>query len=188
MPLQPIIPTWLALNACDDTSPSGLTSLPTGDPIFAGGLNVGDYFDLTEKEAQSLSFTDTGILHSGRYRRIQVDPNANAGLVRVGTLGYMVTALVPDVNIVTSMGMTNVGGRFAIFLNSITPGNYGFIQELGVATAAIGGGTATAGSPLYLNGPYLGTTATGAPLAFALQAITGAGQFLVMLNFPVVQG
>jgi hypothetical protein len=187
MPLQPIIPTWLALNACDDISPSGQASIVTGDPIFAGGLNAGDYFDLTEREANGLSFEQNGILHSGRYRRVQLHPDANTSTTNVGQLGFMVTALIPEVNVVTSVG-NGINGRFVIFLNSITPGNYGFVQEAGIATIAIGGGTGAAGAPLYLNGPYLQTTVSGAPLGYLLQAASGAGLYLAVLNFPFIQG
>jgi hypothetical protein len=138
MPFQPILPTWLALNSCDDTSPSGFTDVRTGAALFAGGLNEGDYFDLTETEANNLSYTTNGTLHAGRYRRVHVDSGATQGYVKTGTIGYMVKGLQPKLNVVTSYDVGIVGVHCVVFLNAITKGNYGFVQELGIATVLCG--------------------------------------------------
>lgn len=139
MPYQPILPTFsLTLNACNDTSPSGMTDLRTGQPLMAGGLNLGDYFDLTEQEANQLSYTATGTLHSGRYRRVQVDSGATASNVKTGTIGLMVAGGQPQINLVTSYDKGIVGAHPVIFLNAIAPGNYGFVQELGIAMILCG--------------------------------------------------
>lgn len=138
MPFQPILPTWLALNACNDTSPTGLTDLRTLQPEYAGGLNLGDFFDLTEAEANALSYTATGTLHAGRYRRIVVDSSATSGNVKVGTIGLMLLGGQPDLNKVTSYDKGIVGAHPVVFLNTVTPGNYAFVQELGIATILCG--------------------------------------------------
>src|SRR5258706_4952742 len=148
MPLQQIVPTWLALNAADDASPSYFSDLRLQIPVLAGGLNNGDYFDLTNEEANQLSYPTNGMLYEGRYRRVKVDSGATASNVKTGTIGLMpslavITALNPagaknpPVNIVTSYDQTigNAPGmRPVVFLNSITPGNYGFVQELWTAS------------------------------------------------------
>lgn len=134
MPQLQTLPTWLALNACDDSSPTGMTDLRTGNPYYGGALNLGDYFDLTEQEAQNNCDTDTGTLHAGRYRRVQVDSSATAGNVATGTIGLMVAGDQPELNIVTSYDKGIAGAHPVVFLNAITPGNYGFVQELGIAT------------------------------------------------------
>lgn len=138
MPFQPIIPTWLALNNCNDTSPSFFSDVRTGAPIFAGGLNLGDYFDLTEQEANQLSYTTNGTLHAGRYRRVQVDSGAAASNVKTGTIGFMVAGGQPQLNLVTSYDKGIVGAHPVVFLNTVTPGNYAFVQELGVANCLCG--------------------------------------------------
>lgn len=230
MPLQQILPTWLAWNNANFQTPSGITDLRTGQDFPAGGLNLGDYFDATEKEANACSALNVGLLHSGRYRLVQVDSGATAANVKTGTIGYaaqgkyvqganvanpgtggtpgtynipatpgsgggsgaviqvvvgasgtvvnvsvlqggnnyyvpptfpltgiagltgavlnvqlnttpnIVTSVDVTINLPNSFGPLAVGNRPVIFLNSITPGNYGFIQELGVATVLIGGG------------------------------------------------
>ncbi len=140
MPFQPILPNWLALNACNDTSPTGLTDPRTGQTYYAGGLNLGDFFDLTEQEAAALSYTTSPsvLLHAGRYRRVQVDSGATATNVKTGTVGLMGAGQQPQLNRVTSYDKGIVGAHPVLFLNSITPGNYGFVQELGIGSILCG--------------------------------------------------
>lgn len=155
MPFQPIVPIFqLALNACNDTSASGFTDLRTGQPVNAGGLNLGDWIDPTESEANVLSYTTNGTLHAGRYRRIQVDSGATAANVKTGTIGYMLAGGQPQLNLVTSYDKAIVGAHPVIFLNSITPGNYGFVQEV-----AGGIGTVLGGSSITKSGPATGDIA-----------------------------
>lgn len=219
MPLTPSLPTWAAWNNANFTSPTGLTDMASGQPVAAGGLNLGDYFDATNEEAVNASYSVNGILYSGRYRLVQVDSSATAANVRTGIIGYIaagggagtvktvvitnagtgatagtytigatlgsgggsgaviqvvvgsggtitaatvlnggfnyssvptfsltvtnttggavVAQLDSSPNFVTSADQATVTGvpvRPVVFLNSITPGNYGFIQELGTAT------------------------------------------------------
>ncbi len=215
MPFQPILPTWLALNGANDTSPSYFTDLRTGQTIYAGGLNLGDYFDVTNCEAAQLSQTSVGVLYSGRYRRVQVDSGATAANVKTGTIGLMpsLAAIIvdgdpagkPTGNIVTSydqpIGNTAGGIRMVVFLNSITPGNYGFVQELGIATV-LGKSSLTAASPAIgdvivatTSGLVDDPTQSGSPTYATLKTVLGdaidlpvnGGKFRVLLNLPVVQ-
>lgn len=152
MPFQPIVPTWLALNAANDTSPSYFTDLRTQQPVFAGGLNLGDFFDLTEKEANALSDTAIGTLHAGRYRRVQVDSSATAAYVKTGAIGLMLLGGQPQLNLVTSYDKGIVGAHPVVFLNSITPGNYGFVQEVWGGSIA----TVLCGATITKSGPNTG--------------------------------
>ncbi len=171
MPFQPTLPTWLALNGANDTSPTYFSDLRTGQVVYAGGLNLGDYFDLTNGEAAQLSQTSVGTLYEGRYRRVQVDSGATASNVKTGTIGLMpsLAAVIgdgdpagkPTANIVTSYDQgigsaTNV--RPVVFLNAITPGNYGFIQELGIANV-LGKNGLTASAPAI--GDWIASTTSG---------------------------
>lgn len=160
MPLQQILPTWLAINACNDLSPSGLTDLRTSQPYNAGGLNAGDYFDMTEAEANNASYTTNGTLHAGRYRRVQVDSGATASNVKVGTIGYMVAGGQPQLNLVTSYDKSIVGAHGVIFLNVVTPGNWCFVQEIfgGVGTVLCGA-TITKAAPA--SGDLINATTLG---------------------------
>jgi hypothetical protein len=274
MPLQQILPTWTAWNNANFTSPTALTDLRTGQPFAAGGLNLGDYFDATEQEANTASYTTNGLLHAGRYRYVRVSSAATAGNVAVGKVGYLqpgtfvqsvqvltqgtgqtvgtyvvtgsgggatvqatiqvvvnsatsitVTLLTPGsgytsaptftlatggtpgtvaaqlnttVNNVTSFdNALAVGIRPVVFLNTITPGNYGFIQELGVATV-LGKATSFTGSAaigVVINAitagvvdvPTLTTTYVPTTIGLAIDLPVVSSLFKVLLNGPVVQ-
>jgi len=204
MPLVTTLPTWVALNAADDRSPTGFVDKRTKLPTMAGGLNLGDYFDLTEEEANRASFLDNGLLHAGRYRRIQVDPNANPNQIDVGYMGLIPVSQLPPgggrdaLNVITTASTTTAVfpmgqalSRVAVFLNKITPGNYGFIQELGIATIRWGtsSGSSGIGSGVYMG--TFGTTTTGGSgmIGAVLETPQPANSLvLVLLNLPVVQG
>ncbi len=197
MPYLPILPTWLALNAANDESPTGMTDPRTGNPYYGGALNLGDYFDLTEQEAQNLSYTTTGILHSGRYRRVQVDSGATAGNVATGTIGLMVAGLQPELNIVTSYDKGIPGAHPVVFLNTVDPGNYCFVQELGIASVLCG---ATIEKAAPASGDLLESTTGGkvddkttqtsraVTIGLALSPPAPNTLCLCQLNLPVLQG
>jgi len=211
MPYQPIVPTWLALNAANDTSPSYFTDLRTGQPILAGGLNIGDYFDLTNPEANDLSYSTNGILYAGRYRRVQVDSGATASNVKTGTIGLMPSLAVvalnkystrnPPMNIVTSydqaIGLADAV-RPVVFLNSITPGNYGFVQELGVATVLYKssltgtptiGGVVNSAATGVVDCPASATAIVRTSVGIAIDLpAAGALKRILLQYLPVVQG
>jgi len=163
MPQQQALPAWVVLNAANDTSASGMTDTYTGFPYNAGGLNLGDYFDCTSAEAFRNCKPATGLLFCGRYRRIQVDSGATASNVKTGTIGLLASQAAASIdigniggklpvsmNIVTSYDKA-IGSattiRPVVFLNTITPGNFGWVQELGVATV-LGKTTLTNATPL----------------------------------------
>lgn len=271
MPLTPSLPTWLAWNNANFTSPTGITDPDSGQPVAAGGLNLGDYFDATNGEASNASYATNGILYSGRYRLVQVDSGATAANVKTGTVGYLraggtsgtvrtvvitaagtggtagtytiaatfgnggtgaviqvvvgatgtVTAAsvlnggfgynsVPSFsltatggsgtvaaqldttpNIVTSQdGVGVVVARPVVFLNSITPGNFGFVQELGTATL-LAAGTIAVGA--FVQAATNGTVVTGTTVLIpttvgvALDAGASGLLFKAVLNGPTVQ-
>jgi len=146
MPHNQTLPIWLLLNACDFKSPSGFVDSRTGAAIYAGGLNLGDYFDLTEQEANRLSQTSVGTLHAGRYGMVQVDSGATQAYVKTGAIGLMVAGGQPNLNLVTSYDKGITGAHPVIFLNAITAGQYGFVQELGIANVLCGSSVTVSGS------------------------------------------
>lgn len=279
MPFQPIVPTWLALNAANDQSASGFLDLRTQQPVNAGGLNLGDYFDLTDGQALQLSYVTQGRLWFGRYRRIQVDANATAAQVAKGYAAYIVPgysldkAGLPAVNVntvgsgqtagtytVTASGgggsgaviqyVINASGTLSgiptvvtpgsgytstptftlaaggtpgtvqaimvqapdivtdyshalatgltnkpagVFLNSITPGNFGFIQQGGLATVLYGGSITATGvggliqaiSTGVFDSHVVGSGApTGVTVGQALDAAIASSYGRVMLDLP----
>jgi len=222
MPFNPTLPTWLALNACNDTTASGLADTRTGQEIQGGALVLGDYFDLTNTEARNLSYSTNGILYEGRYRRVLVDSGATASNVKTGTIGLMPsyaaviadvgggpissTAPSPAVNIVTSYDQAIGNGtsvRPVVFLNTVTPGNYCFVQELGTATV-LGKNGLTAAAPA-VNDLIVSTTSglvddptQSTNLTYALMKLilgpaidlpVSNGKFRILLQYvPTIQG
>lgn len=276
MPYQRALPTWVSLNNANESSASGMTDQYTGQPMYGGGLNLGDYFDVTNDEAANASYTTNGILFSGRYRYVMVDSGATAANVKTGTVGYVragstvksvelltagsgqtagtytiqatagsgggsgaiIQVVVGSGGTITSVSVVNggfgyvsvptfslasLGGtpgtiavqlsnspnivtsadqvaagtavavRPVVFLNSITPGNYGFIQELGTATVlgkASGSNTAL---PAYVNavtsdnGVVTTAAASGSPIGstigLALDAPNNGVLFKVQLGY-----
>jgi hypothetical protein len=206
-----------AFNASNDSSASGAIDQQTGQPVYGiTDLTLGLYFDLTNSEAASNSDTLIGTLYAGRYRRIQVDSGATAANVKTGTIGLMPSLAaqgqdvspvgVPTENVVTSydqsIGNTVGGVRQVVFLNSITPGNFGFVQELGLATvlgkstltanpgAAVGDtvvsvATGVVDDPVQSGSPTYATLKT--VLGVAIDPPNAGGLFRVLLNLPVVQ-
>lgn len=273
MPLQQALPTWLAVNNMNSVSPSGQTDNMTGYPYEGGGLNLGVYFDLTNDEAATASYTTNGLLYSGRYRYVQVDSGATAANVKTGTVGYMrlgstvksvvvltqgsgqtvgtyqiastggggtgaiiqvvvasATSITASVvsggygytsvptftlatggtpgtvvaqlnstpNIVTSADVATNAVRPVVFLNSITPGNYGFIQELGTATVLATASQTQAANQFAIvksssaDGTMTASSATFGPYAIGsvLDPITtplANTPFKIVLDGPVVQ-
>ncbi len=282
MPLQQALPTWLALNNVNNSSPSGLTDPITGQAYQGGGLNAGDYFDITNSEAANASYTTNGILYAGRYRYVQVDSGATAANVKTGTIGYLraggssgavksvvtatagsgqtagsytiaanpgsgggagasITVVVAANGTVTANPTVTIGGfgynsaptfampasaggvgatfsaqldttpnvvtsydqttsapataiavRPVVYLNSITPGNYGFIQELGTATvlgaASFTGTAATSGTiqPTtsgLANLPSPNTTVNNTSIGLAVDLPVAAALFKIVLGY-----
>jgi hypothetical protein len=199
MPLQQILPTWLSLNSANFTSPTALTDVRTGLPFAAGGLNVGDYFDLTQEEAKSLSNTSVGTLLAGRYRFVQVDSGATQANVATGTVGLLKnltgSTYAGPINNVTSYdkALTLNSPRKVVFLNAVTPGNFGFIQELGDATILINTVESTTGVGSVVNITSSGVdapssqTVTPALVGIAEQAPVAATLTICSLTAPAFQ-
>jgi hypothetical protein len=273
MPFQPIVPTWTAWNNANFTSPTALTDVRTGLPFAAGGLNLGDFFDATEQEANTASYTTNGLLHSGRYRYVQVSSAASTSNVKTGYIGYLapggfvqsvqiatqgsgqtpgtyivtasgggsptaqatiqvvvvtatsivVTLLTPgsgytsvptftlvtggtpgtvvadmfySPNIVTDYNTAaNLALRPVVFLNAITPGNYGFVQELGFATVLAAGsfsssaavGVAISGSSGLANVPSSTTAITTTTVGIAVDLPVVSTLFRILMITPVLQ-
>lgn len=279
MPKQQALPTWLALNNANFTSSTGISDSATGQPISAGGLNAGDYFDITNDEAATASYTTNGLLFEGRYRLVKVDSGATAANVATGTIGYLqngssvktIVALTQGIsqaagtysvaatggggsgaviqvvvgsggtlagsptvinggsgyttnpvftltgtggtpatfqgqlnstpNIVTSydIAVTASGGtktvRPIVFLNSVIPGNYGFIQELGCATVLGAAGISAGAVGDWIDSTTAGVVTNRAATGSAIGATVGRAidtpqaslSFKVYLTSPVVQ-
>lgn len=165
MPLQPILPIWGGLNTANSPSSTGLVDPVTNQQYNTGGLNVGDYFDLTEKEANTVSNTNVGLCHAGRYRFVQLDSGATAANVKTGTMGYLRAG--GGIGRVASVVITNAGtgataGTYTISATAGSGGGSGAVIQAIVGS----GGTITSVAILnsgsgYNSVPTFSLTATG---------------------------
>ena len=137
MPQQQIVPTWLAWNNGNFTSPTALTDLRTGLPFAAGGLNLGDYFDATNEEALAASYTTNGILYAGRYRFVQVDSGATATDVKTGTVGFLRSGTTVKSVVITSAGSGQTAGTYTIAASAGSGGVGAVIQVVVGAAGTI---------------------------------------------------
>src|SRR5271165_207182 len=175
------------LNTTGDPTASGLQEPITGQTLNMGGLEVGDYFDITDAEALMLSNTSIGTLYGGRYERVLLDSAATASNVQIGKLAYLksIGALEGPSPASSAGGLssvTDISHALAsdlvagVFLSSLTPGQYGFIQTSGRATV-YGKASLTNGSPAVgdmLTAGALGTVddpTQSTALTYALQSL-----------------
>ena len=195
MPDIQALTTWIAINACNDDSPSGVTDRTTGVTQYIGDLDLGVFVDLTEAEANQNSYTVYGTLHAGRYRRVLVDSGATAANIKTGTIGLLRSKGL-GVNVVTSYDQGLAAGlRKVVFLNAVTPGKYCFIQELGDATV-LGDNTIGNGNSIgqYAAATTGGTVNTSSGAGYGLLTVgkaietpTANTLFRVLLELPVFQ-
>ena len=147
-----LLPT--PLNAANDPSASGFVNLRTQQETNAGGLVLGDCFDIDDQGAANLSNTAIGTCYNGRYRRVQVDANATAANVAIGRVCYV----VPGSTLLAGLLLTAGSGQ--------TPGTYQIAAAGGGGTGAIiqvvvtAAGTVTAQPTVVAKGSGYTTTPT----------------------------
>lgn len=161
MPFQPIVPTWTAWNNANFTSPTALTDIRTGQPFAAGGLNLGDYFDATNDEAASASYTTNGLLYAGRYRYIRVDSGATVANVKTGTVGYLRAGSTVKTVVITGAGSGQTAGTYVFAANVGSGGGSGAVIQVVVGSAGtVISATVVQGGFNYISAPAF-TLVTG---------------------------
>ena len=206
MPQQQILPTWTALNNANFTNPSGMSDPVSSQPYNAGGLNLGDYFDVTNDEAAGASYLTNGLLFEGRYRLVQVDSGATASNVKTGTIGYVRAGSTVKGVAITNAGTGQTAGSYVVqatagsgggsgasinvavsgagLITAVsvnTPG-YGYVSVPSFNLAAVIGGSGGAVAPQLGLSPNVVTSYDVATGANAAQAGVGPVRPVVFLN------
>jgi hypothetical protein len=156
-----------------------------------GGGGTGAIIQVVVASATSI----TASVVSGGYGYTSVPTFT---LATGGTPGTVVAQLNSTPNIVTSADVATNAVRPVVFLNSITPGNYGFIQELGTATVLATASQTQAANQFAIvksssaDGTMTASSATFGPYAIGsvLDPITtplANTPFKIVLDGPVVQ-
>ena len=148
MPLVQALPTWVALNNANFTSPSGMADPVTNFPYQGGALNLGDYFDITNEQAATASNPSIGLLYSGRYRYVQVDSGATAANVKTGTVGFLRAGTQVKSVVLLTAGSGQTAGTYNISATAGSGGGSGAVIQV-VVTAA---GTVTAAPTVLFPG------------------------------------
>ncbi len=178
MPFQQALPTWLTLNTQNSPYQSGQGDNVTGFPYNAGGLNQGDYFDLTNDEAASLSNPSVGLLYQGRYRFVQVDSGATAANVKTGTVGFIrAGSSVKAVQVVTQ-GSGQTVGTYQVAAAAGSGGGSGAVIQVIVTSATAITVSVLNGGFGYVSAPTF-TLATGGTVGTVVAQLAGPSMNLV---------
>ena len=173
MPQQQALPTWLSLNAVNSSYQSGQGDSATGFPYAGGGLNQGDYFDLTNDEALGASNPATGILYNGRYRYVQVDSGATAANVKTGTVGYIRSGSTVKSVVVLTQGSGQTVGTYQVAATVGSGGGSGAIIQVIVTSATAISVSVVNGGFGYVSAPTFTLATGGTPGTVAAQLSVG---------------
>ncbi len=184
MPFQPALPTWLAINNVTSGSQSGQTDPITGFPYAGGGLNLGDYFDLTSDEAPNASYTTNGILFQGRYRYVQVDSGATAANVKTGTVGYMRSGSTVKSVVVLTQGSGQTVGTYQVAANVGSGGGSGAIIQVIVTSATAITVSVVNGGFGYVSAPTF-TLATGGTVGTVVAQLGGSPNVVTSADIAI---
>lgn len=164
------------LNAVNDAAPGGIVNSVSGIQQSRNPGQLGSIYYLSQAEATSRYGALAAPLYSGLYQYVQVVATSSAparGLAACWSV--LPTSYTNSLQnyIVTATNTAENQSFFAgVFLNAITPGNYGWIQIAGTATVQYkSGATGAIGDVISLDATPTNTfvdlaqTATTAALA-----------------------
>lgn len=172
------------LNRVNDSVAGGQSSIGSRSK-FGGQLGKAIWLDANQ--ITLMADTAIGALHAGGYRYVRLAA-ASGAIVRGDLLYWDNAAALGDYQVTLAATTTtlNYASLAGFALNTITPGNYGFVQFAGIATgryAAAITGTAAIGGTVFASVATAGridirndlVALTGAPL---LQNFVGWAQEL----------
>lgn len=145
------------LNGTDDLYPGGGTALNK----FGGQL--GQQITISSAQAAQLSKASVGTLYAGTYQYVKLKAGATPA-VRGAAYFWDNAAAAGSFQVVTIESSTTLtaASLAGVCLNTITAGNYGWIQTAGIATCKFVAsitGTAATGRPVFIS--VAGTTSIG---------------------------
>lgn len=171
------------LNQCQSTNQFG-----AGDAygnVYPTGLTLGKMIQIGTQAAQSLTNpAGANQLFEGSYQWIQVDSGATAANVQPGRLAFMkldpggTAGVQPETGfinfITTSQDQADANTLWCgVFIEAITPGNFGFIFVGGGRVEANYASSLTNGAPAI--GDRVGVKTSGAGLWDDIGATTSSG-------------
>jgi hypothetical protein len=98
---------------------------------------MGDYFDMTEREANNASALTVGLCHHGRYRLVQVDSGATVANVKTGTVGYLRCGMFVQGVVISAPGSGANNGTYSIPVPAGSGGGSGAVIQVVVSGGAV---------------------------------------------------
>ena len=194
------------INACNSPSQTGSLSTITNQG-YPTGLNPWKVVSLSFAEAQAQQAPSPSIeqLFEGDYMWAQVDSGATVSEVQVGKPAFykLQTAnnsVDPILTITGPTGKTAQNLFAGVFLNPITPGNWGFIfngqgrvnvlfkSALTNNSAAIGDVIETTASASFDDTSATVTTAASVGIAVVKPVVNGTSSVYMPNSFPRIGG
>lgn len=106
-------------------------------------VNYGSQGDLgkrivfTEAEVANYTYATNGTLYGGIYQAVLVDSGATAANVARGKVAFLKVSGASTYSVTDQANADSVNLVAGVFLNSITPGNYGIIQVAGKVSVKV---------------------------------------------------
>jgi len=181
---------------------AGIGGLP-GAPVYGSQGDLGKIICLSDAEAAAFSFLTNGTLFGGLYQLVQLDSGATSANAVVGMAAFLLDTATGGATgaggqtytVTDSAHAAGSGHTVGVFLNTITPGNFGFIQISGKATVQYGAavtsvsissslvsGSATAGAWDAIVAATTGIT-LGQVMGVPIQAPAAAALKTALLKF-----
>lgn len=166
------------MNNTNLPTPNAFTEPITGLPIPGSGLVLGDIMTVTPKEANMLA-TQPGKpsafpLYEGDYQFVGLDAAATVANVGVGKVAYLLSNARGNLVVTDGSHAANQNLITGVFINALTPGNYGWVQIAGRASVFFPAAGGTVGDSV------IAVVATGTGLDVAAPT---AAQLLQLLGF-----
>jgi len=184
------------LNTCNVTNPTGAQD--AYGTVYPTGLNAGKQIEISDAQAKNLTNPLTAnVLFGGAYQFVQVDSGATASEIAAGRIAFLkldpggTTGLQPEkgfTNMVVTGQTTNDANNLwaGVFINTITPGNWGFIFVGGGMVEATYASSLTAGQAI---GDIVGVKATSGGLFDDISAtVLGPLALGIAVTAPVANG
>jgi hypothetical protein len=117
--------------------------------------DLGKRIVITEAGAADYTYTPNGTLFGGVYQLVKVDSGATAAQVAVGHAAFLKVSGAATYSVTAESQADSIALFAGVFLNTITPGNYGAILVSGKVNALFKT-SITNGAPAVGDGVFVG--------------------------------
>ena len=177
------------------SGPGNQTSQPS---TYASNSDQGKRLWVPQNEIANFTYTANGTLYGGMYQMVQVSASATAANVAVGKVAYILDGSQGSYIVTDEAHATSTAMIAGIFLNTITPGNFGFIfvgggkvnvlpkASLTNGTPAIGDNIVAGGGTGFVDDAAAKTVApTALFLGTAITLPAGSTAFPIWMKSPI---